>query len=54
MKINVTCIKNKLCLYCSIQWTPLNGITDNGLNRLMESDISRFTSPKLLCHTKRR
>jgi hypothetical protein len=23
---------------------------DNGINRLMESDLSRFKSPKLLCH----
>ena len=34
-----------------IQWMPLNGITDNGINRLMELDLYRFTSPKLLCHT---
>jgi hypothetical protein len=33
------------------QWTPLNKITDNGINQLSESDLLRFTSPKLLCHT---
>jgi hypothetical protein len=28
-----------------IQWKPLNGITDNGINWLMESDFSKCTSP---------
>ncbi len=38
---------------CLLQWMPLNGITDNGINQLMESEVSRFTSPKLLCHTSK-
>jgi hypothetical protein len=29
-----------------IQWTPLNGITDNGINRLMGSNLAHLTSPK--------
>ena len=29
-----------------LQWTPLNGITDNGINLLIESNKSRLTSPK--------
>jgi hypothetical protein len=33
-----------------VQWAPLNGIMDNGINRLMESNLSRFTSPKLVFH----
>jgi hypothetical protein len=32
----------------------LKGITDNGTNRFMESDLSRFTSPQLLFHTLHR
>jgi hypothetical protein len=32
----------------------LNGITDNGINSLMESDLSRLKSSKLLCHALRR
>jgi hypothetical protein len=31
-----------------VQWTPFKGIMDNGILRLMESNVSRFTSPKLL------
>ncbi len=34
-----------------IQWEQLNGITDNGINRIVESILFRFTRPKLLCHT---
>jgi hypothetical protein len=30
-----------------IQWMPLNGITDNGINRLMVSNLSHLTNPKL-------
>jgi hypothetical protein len=37
-----------------IQRAQLNGIIDNGINRLMESNLSRFTSPKLHCHTYHR
>ncbi len=29
----------------------LNGITDKSINWLLESNLSRFTSPKLLFHT---
>ena len=29
-----------------IQWMPLNGITDNGINRLMGSNLAHLTSPK--------
>ena len=36
----------------NIQWAPLNGITDNRINRLMASNLSRMTSPKLLFHTQ--
>ena len=32
--------------FVKIQWMPLNGITDNGINRLMESNLSRFSRPK--------
>jgi hypothetical protein len=31
-----------------LQWAPLDGITDNATNQLIESTFSRFTSPKLL------
>jgi hypothetical protein len=30
-----------------LQWAPLNGITDNGINRLMGSNLSHLTVPKL-------
>ncbi len=30
-----------------VHWTPLNRITDNGINRLMGSNLSHLTSPKL-------
>ncbi len=39
------------CTFNIIQWAPLNGITDNRINRLMGSNLSRMTSPKLLFHT---
>ncbi len=35
----------------NVLWRLLNGITENDINRLIESDLSRFTSPKLLYHT---
>ena len=35
----------------TIQWASLNGIMDNGINQLMDSNLSRSTKPKLLCHT---
>ncbi len=38
--------------YWKVQWVPLNGITDNGINQLMESNLSWLTSPKLLFHTE--
>jgi nuclear pore complex protein Nup62 len=31
-----------------LQWMPINGITVNGIIRLMGSNLTRFTSPKLL------
>ncbi len=31
-----------------LQWVPLNGIIDNSISSLMESNLSRFSSPKLL------
>jgi hypothetical protein len=34
-----------------IQWGPFNGVTDNGINQLMESNLSHLTSPKLLFPT---
>ncbi len=34
-----------------VQWVPLNGITENEINELMRSKLSRLTSPKLLLHT---
>ncbi len=34
----------------NVQWTLLNGITDNVINRLMWSNLSRLTSPKFLFH----
>ncbi len=34
-----------------VQWEPLNGIADNGINWLLESNLPRFTSPKLLFQT---
>jgi hypothetical protein len=37
-----------------IQWAPLNGITDNRINRLIASNLSRMTRPKLLFHTQYR
>jgi hypothetical protein len=37
-----------------IQWGPLNGITDNGISRLMESYLSWLTNPKLFFHSKLR
>ncbi len=33
-------------LFKLVQWTPLNGITDNGINRLMGSNLAHLTSPK--------
>ncbi len=33
-----------------IEWAPLNVITDNGINQLIESYLSRLTSPKLVFH----
>ena len=30
-----------------LQWTPLKGITDIGVNRLMGSKLSRVTSPQI-------
>ncbi len=35
----------------AIQWAPLNGITDNRINRLLGLNLSRIPSPKLLFHT---
>jgi hypothetical protein len=35
-----------------IQWAPLNGIADNGINCLGGLNLSRKTNPKLLFHTK--
>ncbi len=32
-----------------VQLALLSGITDNWINWVMESNLSRFTSPKLLC-----
>jgi hypothetical protein len=29
-----------------IQWTPHNGITDNGINQLMGSNLAHLTIPK--------
>jgi hypothetical protein len=29
-----------------IQWTPLNGIADNGINRLMGSNLSHLSRSK--------
>ncbi len=39
------------CFWCfaKIQNMPLNGITYNGINRLMESNLSKFTSPNFSC-----
>ncbi len=34
-----------------LQWKPINGIMDNGINRLMRSSLFRLTSPKLLFPT---
>jgi hypothetical protein len=34
-----------------VQWVLLNEITDNVINRLMESNVSKVTSHKLLYHT---
>jgi hypothetical protein len=53
--------QHKLQIFCGTQlvekyyisllhWTQLNRITDNGINCLMESDLSRFTSPKYLSY----
>ncbi len=30
-----------------LQWAPLNGITDNGINRLIGSNLSDLINPKL-------
>ncbi len=38
--------------YQQVQWVSLNGITDNGINQLMESNLSWLTSPKFLFHTE--
>jgi hypothetical protein len=40
------------CFWCfaKIQNMPLNGITYNGINCLMESNLSKFTSPKFLLY----
>jgi hypothetical protein len=34
-----------------LQCTPLNGITDNGINWLKESNLYGLKSPKLLFHS---
>ncbi len=38
--------------YQQVQWVSLNGITDIGINWLIESNLSWLTSPKLFCHTE--
>ncbi len=38
-------------LVIHVQWTPLNGIMDNGINRLMGSNLSYLTSPKFCLPT---
>ncbi len=30
-----------------LQWVPLKGITDNGIKRLMGSNLSRLTKPQI-------
>ncbi len=35
----------------NVQWAPLNGITDNGINRLMGSNLSHLSNPKILFPT---
>jgi len=37
---------------CLLKSMMINGITINGINQLMESDWTRFNSPKLLFNTK--
>ena len=37
--------------FLTVQWAPLNGIMDNGINEKIESNLSKFKSPKLLCYT---
>jgi len=36
------------CDVVELQWAPLNGIMDNGINLLMRLNLSRLTSPKLV------
>jgi hypothetical protein len=43
--------QNCVLSYLFVPWAPLNGIMDNGINRLKESNLSRFTIHKLLSHT---
>ncbi len=38
------------CSSLLIQWLQLNGITDNGINQLIELNLSRFTIPKFISH----
>jgi hypothetical protein len=40
-------IKKNLTENLVLQWAPLNGITDYGTNRLMGSNLSYLTNPKL-------
>jgi hypothetical protein len=40
-----------IATYFYIQWGPPNGITDNGINQLMESNKFKQTIPKSLFHT---
>jgi hypothetical protein len=39
-----------LVFFIQVQWAPLYGIMDNGINQLMESNLSRLISSKLLFH----
>jgi hypothetical protein len=50
-------MKKKTKLECEsfeikLKWMPLYGITDNVINQLMESNLSRLTNPQLLLHAE--
>jgi hypothetical protein len=43
---NIMTVKFTIIMTVIVQWTPLNGITDNGINRLMRSNLAHLTSPE--------
>ncbi len=44
-------ITNAILLNFLVTYNSLKLETDNEINGLMESNLSTFTSPKLLCHS---